>query len=73
VFHIWVYIGIVPQGTRLIPLLPPVTNGIGSAMGATAMNQNRTKLHTLDQIIKGSAEVALLYCGEVQGADTPVL
>jgi hypothetical protein len=50
-----------------------VANGIGSAVSATAMNQNRTKLHTLGQIIKGSAEVALLYCGEVQDAGMPVL
>jgi hypothetical protein len=43
-----VYIGVIPQCASLISLLPPVANGIGSAVSATAMNQNRTNLHSLD-------------------------
>jgi hypothetical protein len=46
VFKIGVDIGVIPQATRLISLLPPVANGIGSAVSATAMNQNR--LHSFN-------------------------
>jgi hypothetical protein len=36
--HIGVDIGVIPQSADLIPLLPPVVNGIGSTVSATAMN-----------------------------------
>ena len=34
--NIWV----IPEGADLVPLLSPVVNGVGSTMGAAAMNQN---------------------------------
>ena len=38
VLHIGVNIGIIPEGAGLIPLLPPVVNGIGGAVGTAAVN-----------------------------------
>ena len=67
VLQIGVDIGVVPQGAGLIPLLTPVLNGIGSAVSAAAMNQNRINLHTRCQIIKGLAGVAFVYYRADQG------
>ena len=33
-------IGIVPQGTDLVSVLPPVFHGIGGAVSAAAVNQD---------------------------------
>jgi len=38
VLGVGVDIGVVPQGTDLIPLLPPVFDGIGGAVGTATMN-----------------------------------
>jgi len=47
VLHIGVDIGVIPQGTDLIPLLPPVLSSIGSTVGTAAMNQNRLHMYIL--------------------------
>jgi hypothetical protein len=38
VLGIGVDIGVIPQGANFISLPPPVMNGIGSAVGAAAVN-----------------------------------
>ena len=61
-------IGVIPEKANLISLLPPVVGGIGSAVGAAAMNQKRVPLHCRHCFARGWAELVFLYYRLVQGA-----
>jgi len=39
--HIRVDIGVIPQGADLVPLTPPVINGVSGTVGTTTMDQQR--------------------------------
>ena len=65
---IGVDIGIIPESTDGVPLLSPVFDGIGSAVGAAAMDQNCITLHRRYYFATGWVGLVFPYCRASPGA-----